>query len=413
MKRYPDLMISSVQANPYSLYEELRSHDPIYKMPGTGFILVTSFELCRQIIMQPDKFASGVSPMVINPEGVPDEIAQIYERYGWLPKASCSTSDPPRHTWVRSLLSKLFTGRKVREITPYIKSAAHELLGDMMNEGSCEFVQSFAQPLPMLVIAKLIGVSADDLTKFKQWSDAIVDLFSMMVTRDRQVECARLIVEMQHYFNRQIEFRRVNPQDDYLTILSNSTDDNGENIPIEELLSIITIDLLASGNETTTAAIASGVLMLAKNQDIQHELRNDKSLIPVFVEEVLRLESPAQGMFRRVTSDTVLGDYQFQTDDILSLRFGAANRDGATFLQADEVDLTRHKPGNHLAFGVGRHSCIGAPLARQELITSFEIIVDHLAKIRLLEPNWIPEYVPSFFGRNLIELPIAYKQITI
>ena len=215
---------------------------------------------------------------------------------------------------------------------------------------------------------------------------------------------------MQHYFKSEIEVRRTNPANDYLTILASSMNDNDEKIPMDELLSIITIDLLASGNETTTSALASGVLKLAQDTKLQDELRRRKHRVPTFVEEVLRLESPAQGMFRRVTEDISIGGHQFRVGDILSLRFGAANRDEAIFQSPELIDLDRVKPGRHLAFGAGRHSCVGAPLARQELITSFNAIIDRLQNIRLLDPHWVPEYVPSFFGRNLIALPISYER---
>jgi len=152
------------------------------------------------------------------------------------------------------------------------------------------------------------------------------------------------------------------------------------------------------------------MLMLSEQPEIAAALQADPGLIPVFVEEVLRLESPAQGMFRQVTRDTRVGDVDFQEGDILSLRFGAANRDESVFHDAQSIDLQRKKPGNHLAFGVGRHHCVGAPLARQELITSFEVIVQRLQNFGLKNSKQGHEYTPSFFGRNLIELDMMFTK---
>lgn len=133
------------------------------------------------------------------------------------------------------------------------------------------------------------------------------------------------------------------------------------------------------------------------------------ALIPNFVEEVLRLESPAQGMFREVTRDTSVGGVKFCKGDVLSLRFGAANRDAAVFQDADSIDLHRKKSGNHLAFGIGRHHCVGAPLARQELLISFQVIINRLECITLKNPNVMHKYTPSFFGRNLEALNIEFE----
>ncbi len=404
-----NLMDPEVQACPYSLYKRLRAEAPIYRMPETGFYLVTSYALCKEIIRQPDLFISGVSPLALKPDGATPEVMAVYENHGWVPTASCSTSDPPRHTKVRALLSQLFTTAKVRAMAPYIEQTAHSLIDAFEQDGECEFVKAFAHPLPMIIIAEQIGVPAEDLEIFKRWSDAIVEPFGMMIEKEREIECARLVVEMQHFFKKQIDLRRREPQDDILTTLATSNYGDGEEIPMNELLSIVTIDLLASGNETTTAGISAGMLMLAEQPRVLQALRDDPRLIPTFVEEVLRLESPAQGMFREVTRDTTIGGVNFRKGDILSLRFGAANRDSAAFHDADSIDLHRKKAGNHLAFGVGRHHCVGAPLARQELIISFRVIVDRLQGIALKNPDSVHKYTPSFFGRNLETLAITFE----
>jgi len=404
-----NLMDPSVQACPYSLYRRLRATAPIYRMPETGYLLVTSFDLCKEIIRQPDLFISGVSPMALKSDGVSPEVMAVYENHGWVPTASCSTSDPPRHTQVRALLARMFTASKVRAMGPYIDQTANRLIDDFESGGECEFVKAFAHPLPMIIIAEQIGVSAAQLDVFKAWSDAIVELFGMMIDKEREIECARLVVEMQHFFKREIDQRRKHPRDDILTLLANSEYDGGEAIPMNELLSIVTIDLLASGNETTTAAIASGMLKLIEQPDILLALQNEPHLVPNFVEEVLRLESPAQGMFREVTQDTTVGGVTLRKGEVLSLRFGAANRDESVFDDAERIDLYRKKAGNHLAFGMGRHHCIGAPLARQELIISFEILVKRLKNVRLKNAGQVHKYTPSFFGRNLEALDIRFE----
>ena len=409
MEPFENLMDPEVQACPYSLYQRLRAEAPVYRMPDTGFYLVTSFDLCREIIRQPDLFISGVTPMALGSDGMPKEVMEIYENHGWVPKASCSTSDPPRHTRVRALLNKFFTTAKVRALTPYIERIASNLIDDLDQSGECDFVHAFSHPLPMIIIARQLGVATTNLDTFKAWSDAIVEPFGMMISRERELECARLVVAMQQFFKQQIDERRDNPRDDILTILAHEKNDENEDIPMDELLTVVTIDLLASGNETTTSGISSGMLKLTEQPEILQALKENPELIPNFVEEVLRLESPAQGMFREVTQDTTVGGVDFNKGDVLSLRFGAANRDETVFHDADKIDLYRKKAGNHLAFGVGRHHCVGAPLARQELITSFQVLVSRLKRVSLKDPGQVHKYTPSFFGRNLETLKIKFE----
>jgi cytochrome P450 len=409
MTNYQNLMDPQVQSCPYSLYKRLRSKDPIYKMPETGFYLITSFELCNEVMRQPDLFLSGVSPMALQPEGVPKEVIEVYEKNGWLPKASCSTSDPPRHTWVRKLLTELFTVSRVKEMTPFIEQTATNLIDDFSRNGMCEFVKEFAHPLPMLVIANQIGVKSQDIHKFKEWSDAIVEPFSMMITHEREVECANLVVEMQRYFSALIYQRKANPINDLLSIIANAKDDKNEDLKMDEMLSIVTIDLLASGNETTTAAISSGLLMLIDSPETFYILKSNPQLIPNFVEEILRLESPAQGMFREVRKNTCLGGVDLKAGDILSLRFGSANRDEKKFSHPKDIILDRKPAGGHLAFGVGRHHCIGAPLARQELISSFNVLIKKFSDFELIEIDKPIKYTPSFFGRNPEKINIKFN----
>lgn len=403
-----DLMDPKVQQCPYGFYAAARAAAPLLRMPGNGFWLVTSFDLCREVMRQPDLYASGVSPMAIKPGGVSQGVIDEYAK-GWLPLASCSTSDPPRHTRVRDFLETLFTNKRVREIRPLIDRTAEQLLDALDGRTEFDFVQEFSHPLPMVVIAELIGVPQVDLARFKAWSDAIVEPFSMMVSPEREVECARLVVEMQHYFAALLETRRREPRDDLLTALVRAGEDPALGFDLQEQLTILTIDLLASGNETTTAAITSGLKLLIEDPAPIAEIRRDPSLLDNLAEEILRLESPAQGMFRRVTRDAVLGGIALREGELLSLRFGSANRDESQFPQAERIDLHRPQPGRHLALGIGRHHCIGSQLARQEIVSAFRALFDRYESFALAPGSAAPQYAPSFFGRNLLELRVSVR----
>jgi cytochrome P450 len=379
-------------------------------MPNHPIALVTGFDVAREVVRKPDTFLSGVSPMALAEGSVPQEVVDIYVNDGWIPLASCSTSDPPVHTRVRGFLEKLFTAKAVRPMTPMIDRIANELIDGFADRGSVELVSEFAHPMPMIIIAELLGVPTTDLERFKAWSDAIVEPFSMMISREREIECARLVVEMQHYFAEMIEDRRRDPQDDLITAAIQYRDADGRPFDMQELLTIVTIDLLASGNETTTAAIGSGMKLLIEDPAPIAELRADPALHRNLVEEVLRLESPAQGMFRRCSGDADLGGVELKEDELLSIRFGAANRDESQYPDPARIDLHRPRAGKHLAFGMGRHHCIGAPLARQELSSAFTALLGRFDNFRLTPGTPEPEYIPSFFGRNLRELQVSFDR---
>ena len=406
---HPDLMDPAVQQCPYALYKALRASAPLYKMPSTGFRLVTNYALAREVIRAPDQYLSSVSPMALSDDGIPQEIIDIYETGGWLPLASCSTSDAPQHPRVRGFLEKLFTAERVRAVTPTIDAIAESLLDELAGKSEIEFVQDFAHPLPMMVIAALLGVPQADIAQFKIWSDAIVEPFSMMASPERRIECARLVVEMQTYFADMVADRQKNPGEDLISEAIAYRDAAGEPFTMQELMTIITIDLLASGNETTTAAIGSGMKLLIENPDVVADITTDAELIPNFAEEVLRLESPAQGMFRRCAAASTLAGETLQEGDLLNIRFGAANRDEAQFPNPDAIDLHRTKPGGHLAFGMGRHVCVGAALARQEIVSAFRAICRRYDRFELSTGEPEPRYQPSLFGRNLLSLPIKWS----
>jgi len=288
----------------------------------------------------------------------------------------------------------------VRAMKPMIDEVATELVEQIASHNSVELVSAFAHPMPMIIIGKLLGVDTADIEQFKAWSDAIVEPFSMMVSREREIECARLVVEMQHYFAAMIEERRREPKDDLITAALQYTDRDGKPFDMQELLTIVTVDLLASGNETTTAAISSGMKLLVEDPGPIEEVRRDQTLYSNLVEEVLRLESPAQGMFRRCLHETNLGGVPLAEGDLLSLRFGAANRDDCQYSNPARIDLHRERPTSHLAFGMGKHHCIGAALARQELISAFTAIVERLtnSNLHLAFPN------PNIFQVSLVAI---------
>ena len=204
----------------------------------------------------------------------------------------------------------------------------------------------------------------------------------MMISDERLIECTRLVKEFQDFMAAELEARSSDPRDDLLTELVTARDPDGNAFSMAEMLSL-TSQFLVAGNETTTNGIAAGVQLLVDNPDQQEILRSEPSRVRVFINEVLRLEAPVQGLFRVVTTNTELNGVKIPQGSRIMLRFAAANRDEARFEHPDELDVTRHNAGSNVAFGAGIHHCIGANLAREEMVQTFDILLKRTEKPRL------------------------------
>ncbi|HJN93237.1 MAG TPA: cytochrome P450, partial [Dehalococcoidia bacterium] len=275
------------------------------------------------------------------------------------------------------------------------------------------FVERFAVPLPVTVIADQLGVSRDDLADFKRWSDDSVAPLGGMITRERQLECARSLVEFQTYFAQRIEERRANPQDDILSALVNAhldveaEADGSDTRPLDvpEMLSILN-QILVAGNETTTNLLASAMLLLLQHPDQMRIVRDDPDAIEGLLEEALRLESPVQGLFRVATSDTELDGVPTPAGSRLVLMYASGNRDDAQFPAAANFDVCRADAKMHLAFGGGEHFCLGAALARLEARVAFEELLRRTTDIQLADEQGEFPHTPSFILRGLQELRV-------
>ncbi|REE87430.1 cytochrome P450 [Paenibacillus taihuensis] len=283
--------------------------------------------------------------------------------------------DPPKHKQMRSLIAKAFSAKVVEGMEPQIRKIAEELLDRAASSGSLEVVSEFASPLPVIVIAELLGVPSEDRELFKGWSDDLVGN-----DYARYLQCQK---EMAAYFRIQIEDRSKQPTDDLITALMQScmADENG----LSELEVIgMCILLLVAGNETTTNLISSMIMCLERSPETYGELRRDRGLIPGTIEETLRFCSPVQVMERRVKADMDWNGHAMQAGQRVYAFIGAANHDEGVFADPERFDVTR-SPNPHLAFGQGIHFCLGAMLARLEAKVALHVIVDRLERIQRLE----------------------------
>lgn len=303
--------------------------------------------------------------------------------------------DPPRHKQLRSIITQAFTPRAVTRMTPRITTIVHEQLDTVASTGRMDVIEDLSYPLPVIVIAEMLGIPSQQRAQFKRWSD---DLLS----RDEKQQ-GQTIKEMNSYFRSVIAERRVEPRDDLISALVAAQVD-GEKLTEPELLSFCVL-LLIAGNVTTTNLIGNAFLCFDDHPEVMDELRAEPSLIPGAIEEVLRYLSPVQRLIRAAAVDTVIGDKQIKAGQLVIPCLGSANRDEAQFPDPDVFDI-RRTPNHHVAFGHSIHFCIGAPLARLETRIALEVMLQRFSEIK--RAREVPlETVGGFLGVK--SLPITFK----
>jgi cytochrome P450 len=312
--------------------------------------------------------------------------------------SSIISTDPPRHRQLRSLVTQAFTPRTVAQLTPRITAIVNELLDGAAPSGRMDVIDDLAYPLPVIVIAELLGIPAADRERFKYWSDVVVGA-APSGGRNPQME-------MGQYFLQMIEQRRQEPADDLISALLDAQVD-GQHLNQLELLGFCIL-LLVAGNETTTNLIGNAILCFDEQPEVIEQLRAEPALLPNAIEEVLRYRSPIKMMFRVATTDTDLNGYMIKEGQGLEAWIASANRDEAQFPDAERFDI-RRSPNRHLAFGYGIHFCLGAPLARLEAKITLEVMLKRLPGMRRVTE--VPlEASESFILNGVKHLPITFER---
>ena len=393
---------------PFPFYAQLHEEAPVHRDSATGMWLIARYADMMRVIRDPLTFSNDIPPLARRQSPSAAEAMAIIARDGFARPQCLQRNDPPRHGRFRKLVDRAFTASRVRALKPQIDAIVAELIDAMPVGEPIDFVAAFAVPLPCRVIADQLGMPRDDISLLKAWSDALLDPVGMMVSPEREIECARQTVDFQHYFAAKIDEMRATPGDNILSALVAQMDGEAA-LTTEEVLNLME-QLLTGGNETTTNSIAAGLLLLIDHPDQQAKLRANPGLIGNFVEEVLRVETPVQGLFRIATAEVAIGDATIPKGAIVMLRHGAVNRDPAKFADPDRFDVERDNAGAQLAFGAGVHFCPGAMLARQELSSAFTMLLDRFAAFELAGPRDALVYGDSFFLRGLKRLDVRMTE---
>jgi cytochrome P450 len=382
-------------ANPYPLYAQAQRETPVFFSPRFNLWFVTRYEDIWTVLRDPATFSSAMSTTVGTT--VPPEVEAVLAE-GWGEISTLVTSDPPAHTRFRSLISKAFTPRRVAERAGRITEIANELIDGFEADGRTDLLQRFAYPLPMTVIAEILGVPHSDMARFKVWSDDVVERLSAELPLERQIACARSLVEFQHYFSERLDEREREPRDDMLTDLVNARIEGTEPLSRGEQLSMLQ-QLLVAGNETTRNLIANMVVLLLERPEAWRAVCAEPDRAAAAVEEALRMEAPVQGLFRSTTRDVELGGAHIPAGAHLQLLYAAGNRDASQFPEPERFDLERANASSHLAFSGGAHFCLGAALARLEGRIALQTLAARLPGLSL-GPGAELVPVPHFFLRG-------------
>ncbi len=349
------------ELNPFPWYQFMRQSDPVSFASNHNNWNVFCYDDVRRVLSDYECFSSNMH--------------QGHDP-NYPISASLISTDPPRHRQLRTLVTQAFTPRAVEELAPRIREICEELLQKGIRDGEMDVVQDFSYPLPVIVIAELLGIPAKDRDQFKRWSDAVVTgVHEMEQDPSGELTPTNPQKEMAHYFMEMIERRKREPSADLITGLLNASED-GQTLSTVELLGFCIL-LLVAGNETTTNLITNTMLCLDEHPGTAEYLSAHMDAIPNAIEEVLRFRSPVQSMFRVAIKETQLKGKTILPGQSITAWIGSANHDEGHFERAEEFDIHRTE-NRHIAFGHGIHFCLGAPLARLEAKIAMETLLTSL-----------------------------------
>jgi cytochrome P450 len=406
-----DLMDVEIQECPYPAYKTLREEAPVYRDELTGFYVLTRYEDLREVLKDPATF-SNLRPR--GPDHIPPErvqmIAKLFREKGWLPAPTLSGRDNPEHKQMRALFDHTFRASRIKLMDPYVRDLSYQLVDAFIADGHCDWVRQFAVPMPLIIIGKQMGAPEKDIWRIKAWTDAWVKRLGLMQTDAEAIWSAEMEIEQQHYFQPIFEQLRREPNDTLLSELVNrEIPEWGRKLNDNELHAEMTADTFVGGSETTTNALSAGIMLLAQNPDCFTLLKSDpERYLRTFIEEVIRLEGPVQGLQRFTTCDVSFHGVTIPKGSVINVRYAAANRDPAHFPDPDRIDLERKNAATHLGFGSGVHHCLGAPLARRELWWGFTAFLERIEDFRLAPGKNHLRHVPNFYLRCLKELHIEF-----
>jgi pimeloyl-[acyl-carrier protein] synthase len=393
----------ALRRDPYRIYRHLHEKDPVHRSELLkGLVLTRHADV--SMVLRDARFRVSNDNLEQDPFAAQRQSSPYAK---WFQK-SLLELDPPVHTRLRSLVSRAFTPRAIEAMRPRIAAIVDELLDAVAQRGHMDLITDLAYPLPVTVIAEMLGVPAEDRDHFKRWSDDLGAALDPILTPEVLKRADRSTLELQEYLAGIVAARRRQPREDLISALI-AVQEQGDTLSDEELYATCML-LLAAGNETTTNLIGNGMLALLRNPDQLQRLREDPCLIEPAVEELLRYDSPVQMTGRIATEALEIGGKPVKKGEFVITLLGAANRDPEQFPNPDRLDIAR-TPNRHVSFGMGIHFCLGAPLARVEGAIAINALVSRLPGMRLTQSN--PAWRKTILLRGLTSLPVTFEPATV
>ena len=388
--------------NPYRIYAHLRRNAPLLWMDKfrSGAWLVSRY---ADVLagLHDSRLSSRRSHTLT--AALPGEVQSEFSTFNQIFSKWMLFLDPPEHSRLRKLLNKEFTPNMIQRLRPRIQQVVDTLLDQAAGKPEMEFMTEFASPLPVRVIAEMLGIPSEDQRDFQIWSDALTDFFG---NSSATVETARRaqnsLISLTEYFRALLPERRENKGDDLVSLLLR-VEEEGEALTNEELLGQCTL-LLVAGHETTRNLLGNGMLALLKNPDQFSKLKENPSLINSAVREFNRYDSPVQFSGRAVTEDFSWHGQEIKKGQTIILLLGSANHDPDKFSNPEQLEISRDE-GMPLSFGHGTHFCIGAALAQTEAEIAFTTLLERTSNLRLLDD--VPAWRPNLSFRGLNRLPLS------
>jgi cytochrome P450 len=391
-------------ADPYPVYTRLREEAPVHYSEANGGWMLFRYEDVHATLRDHSRFSSRGRFSAALQRMDPDTRARIgpltdHFTVGML------ANDPPDHTRLRGLVNRAFTPRVVENMRPRIVQIVADLLDAALDRETFDLIADFAYPLPATVIAELFGAPASERDRFKHWSN---DILGFQGTGNPSAESVLRaqdsLLDMRAFLGDLADHRRAHPGDDLLGLLV-AAEAEGDRLTDQELLTVC-VTLLTAGHETTTNLIANGMWLLLTHPEQCDRLRDDPSLMPAAVEEMLRMESPLQRNPRRAAVDIDLHGERIPAGDYVMQVLGSANHDPAAFPDPERFDIAR-TPNRHVAFGGGIHFCLGAPLARLEAPIAIGELLRRAPNLALADPDSPPRWIRSGLLRGMDALPVT------
>jgi cytochrome P450 family 144 len=385
------LLDSDVIDDPYPFYRRLQSEAPVWRVPSTDVFVVSTYPLVAEAAARVEDFSSHMRHLLFrNESGIPDRLS-----FGDAGADALATADPPAHKAHRDVVFSELVSKRMETLKPEITEITAKCIGNV-SDGRIDFMGAIGNVIPINIMTRLIGFRD---ARAQELFEAAVDSTSMLGATLTRVELEQHIVrtlEIEAWIGEQLKGAVDDPNDEILGAVARGI---ASGVFTHEEGSVVLHTLLSAGGESTTSLLGNAVRILAERQELQSLLRSSPELIPAFIEEVLRLESPFRFLLRTTEHDTILGGVAIPEDATVLLLWGAANRDPTMFENAEDIVLDRRVPRRHIAFGRGIHHCVGAPLARLEarvVLTSFLEKTEAFA----LDPDDPPRWVQSLMIRR-------------